>query len=119
VTPARASASHALVHDVAIEPCRRLRLPALALARLKAHIDGMKIVMGMVVVALFVLLAAATYYAVGIWNALESANMPTWMYVAMGGGILFSLLVGCGLMALVFYSNRYGYDDAASGRIDD
>ena len=31
----------------------------------------------------------------------------------MGLGILFSLVVGCGLMALVFYSNRHGYDDEA------
>jgi hypothetical protein len=29
----------------------------------------------------------------------------------MAGGVAFSLLVGCGLMALVFYSSRYGYDD--------
>lgn len=27
-------------------------------------------------------------------------------------GIVFSLVVGCGLMALVFYSSRHGYDDA-------
>ena len=32
-------------------------------------------------------------------------------YVAMILGIIFSLLVGCGLMALVFYSNRRGYDE--------
>jgi hypothetical protein len=31
----------------------------------------------------------------------------------MGLGIVFSLIVGCGLMALVFYSSRHGYDDAA------
>jgi hypothetical protein len=27
-------------------------------------------------------------------------------------GIVFSLVVGCGLMALVFYSSRHGYDEA-------
>ena len=32
----------------------------------------------------------------------------------MGLGIVFSLIVGCGLMALVFYSSRHGYDDAAN-----
>ena len=37
--------------------------------------------------------------------------MPTTGYLAMGLGILFSLVVGCGLMALLFYSNRHGYDD--------
>jgi hypothetical protein len=25
-------------------------------------------------------------------------------------GIVFSLLIGCGLMALLFYSSRHGYD---------
>ena len=26
-------------------------------------------------------------------------------------GIVFSLVLGCGLMALMFYSSRHGYDD--------
>jgi hypothetical protein len=32
----------------------------------------------------------------------------------MAIGIFFSIVVGCGLMALVFYSSRHGYDEAAS-----
>jgi hypothetical protein len=28
---------------------------------------------------------------------------------------LFSLLIGGGLMALVFYSSRHGYDDLSGG----
>jgi len=40
--------------------------------------------------------------------------MPGWMYAAMAGGVVFSLLVGGGLMGLVFYSSRAGYDDDAS-----
>ncbi|MBN8936038.1 MAG: hypothetical protein J0I13_07030 [Rhizobiales bacterium] len=74
----------------------------------------MRIVMTLVIAALMALLVAAVWYAYGLWNALESADMPTWMYVAMGGGIIFSLIIGCGLMALVFYSNRQGYDDRAN-----
>jgi hypothetical protein len=70
--------------------------------------------MTLVIAALMALLVAAVWYAYGLWNALEAANMPTWMYVAMGGGIVFSLIIGCGLMALVFYSNREGYDDRAN-----
>jgi hypothetical protein len=80
----------------------------------------MRTVMALIVITLLALLAAAIYYAIGVWNALEAANMPVWMYIAMGGGVLFSLLVGCGLMALVFYSSRHGYDErAASGEFDD
>jgi len=74
----------------------------------------MRIVMTLVIVALMALLVAAVWYAYGLWTALEVASMPTWMYVAMGGGVLFSLVIGCGLMALVFYSNRQGYDDRAN-----
>jgi hypothetical protein len=37
----------------------------------------------------------------------------------MALGIIFSLLVGVGLMALVFYSSRHGYDDSPElARID-
>ena len=72
--------------------------------------------MTLVIVALLALLVASLWYAYGLWMALESADMPGWMYGAMFGGVLFSLLVGCGLMALVFYSSRQGYDDRASSR---
>jgi hypothetical protein len=74
----------------------------------------MRIVMGFVIVALMALLVASLYYAYGIWTALGAADMPGWMYGAMAGGVLFSLIVGGGLMALVFYSSRAGYDDEAS-----
>jgi hypothetical protein len=37
--------------------------------------------------------------------------MPASLYVAMALGVFFSLVVGCGLMALLFYSARHGYDD--------
>ena len=74
----------------------------------------MRIVMALIVIALMALLVAAVWYAYGIWNALESADMPGWMYGAMAGGVVFSLLVGGGLMGLVFYSSRAGYDDDAA-----
>lgn len=70
--------------------------------------------MGFIVVALMALLGASLFYAYGIWTALGSADMPGWMYAAMAGGAVFSLLVGGGLMALVFYSSRAGYDDEAA-----
>jgi hypothetical protein len=79
----------------------------------------MRVVMTLVVAALMALLGASIYYAWGIWTTLGAADMPAWLYVAMGGGVLFSLLVGGGLMGLVFYSSRAGYDDRASrGELD-
>jgi hypothetical protein len=41
--------------------------------------------------------------------------MPAGGYVMIVLGVVISLIVGCGLMALMFYSSRRGYDDAAHG----
>jgi hypothetical protein len=61
--------------------------------------------------ALFAILIAAGWHAVGAWNSIGGAPMPRSGYIAMTLGIVFSLVVGCGLMALLFYSHRHGYDD--------
>ena len=66
-------------------------------------------------IALLGMLAASLWYAVGSWTALDAPDMPTELYVAMVLGVLFSVVVGAGLMALVFYSSRHGYDERASG----
>jgi hypothetical protein len=63
------------------------------------------------VVALLVILAAALWFAASAWLFVGGEPMPTAGYVAMGLGILFSLIIGCGLMALLFYSSRHGYDE--------
>ena len=66
-------------------------------------------------IALLGLLAASLWYAIGSWTALDAPDMPAELYVAMVLGVLFSVVVGAGLMALVFYSSRHGYDERASG----
>lgn len=68
--------------------------------------------------ALFAILIAAGWYAGHAWNAVSGPPMPTTGYVAMVLGVVFSLVVGCGLMALLFYSNRHGYDDPHRGEQD-
>ncbi|HZP76370.1 MAG TPA: hypothetical protein VFB45_09535 [Pseudolabrys sp.] len=67
----------------------------------------------MIVIPLFALLAVAIWYAAHAFTDVGGPPMPAIGYVAMIGGILFSLVVGCGLMALVFYSSRHGYDEDA------
>jgi len=69
------------------------------------------------VVALLVILAAALWFAASAWLFVGGAPMPPAGYVAMVLGIVFSLLIGCGLMALLFYSSRHGYDEPY--RVDD
>ncbi len=65
----------------------------------------------LVAVPLFAILAAAGWFAAGAWVSLKGAPVPATGYFAMALGIVFSLVVGCGLMALLFYSNRHGYDE--------
>ena len=67
----------------------------------------------LVLIPLLALLAASVWFAVHAWTRIEGPPLPTEGIIAMGLGIFFSLVVGCGLMALVFYSSRHGYDEAA------
>lgn len=67
------------------------------------------------VIALVAILGASGWYAARAWLAVSGPPMPLTGYVAMTLGAVFSLVVGCGLMALLFYSHRHGYDEAQSG----
>jgi cation transporter-like permease len=60
---------------------------------------------------LLALLIAAIAFAVSVWTS-EQAALPPFIWAALAGGVFFSLVVGVGLMALIFYSSRAGYDDA-------
>lgn len=60
---------------------------------------------------LFGILGAAGWYAGRAWVAIEGPPLPPIGYLAMILGTVFSLVVGCGLMALLFYSSRHGYDE--------
>ncbi|HZP70769.1 MAG TPA: hypothetical protein VFB29_12565 [Pseudolabrys sp.] len=68
-----------------------------------------------VALPLFALLAFAVWFAAVAWERLGGDPIPAYGYVAIIGGVLFSLLIGGGLMALVFYSHRHGYDDLSGG----
>jgi hypothetical protein len=67
----------------------------------------------LVLVPMMAILAASVWFAVHSWIADEGPDIPVQGYVAMAAGIIFTLIVGIGLMSLVFYSRRHGYDDAA------
>ena len=67
------------------------------------------------VISLFALLALSLWFAAYSWTHLGGDPLPTYGYVAIAGGVVISILVGGGLMALVFYSSRHGYDDLSGG----
>jgi hypothetical protein len=66
----------------------------------------------LVAVPLFAILAGSLWFAASAWVSVEGPPMPATGYVAMTLGIVFSLIVGFVLMALLFYSSRHGYDEA-------
>jgi hypothetical protein len=66
-----------------------------------------------VVVVLLIILGASIWFNVVAWTGAGDVQMSGHAIFAMILGIVFSLAVGCGLMFLVFYSNRAGYDDRA------
>jgi len=67
------------------------------------------------VLPLLAILGLALWWAVTACNAVD-VEMSIHGYIAMILGIVFSLVLGCGLMALMFYSSRHGYDDDVDRR---
>lgn len=55
-------------------------------------------------------LIAAVVYAADVWKALPGVALSEagWAFLILGA--LFTIAVGAGLMALVFYSSRHDYD---------
>jgi hypothetical protein len=64
-----------------------------------------------VLVPLFAILGAAIWFASRAWTGVSGPPMPPAGYIVMTLGIVFSIVIGCGLMALLFYSSRHGYDE--------
>jgi hypothetical protein len=60
---------------------------------------------------LLAFLAGAVWVGHYGWESAGDVTMPAWGWWMMGLGIFFTVVVGGGLMALVFYSSRAGYDE--------
>ena len=63
------------------------------------------------ILVLLAVLAATLWWAIYAWSSVD-VEMSIHGYIAMILGIVFSLVIGCGLMALMFYSScRYAAKD--------
>jgi purine-cytosine permease-like protein len=80
---------------------------------LRASAKGMSASSYALLAGMVVLLIAVVVMATLGWNSTAGTDVPPIGYAAMAAGVLFSLVVGVGLMALVFYSSRAGYDEPA------
>jgi uncharacterized membrane-anchored protein len=86
------------------------KLPRLAKAR-KETVRNRKL--WLLAAVLAALLVAATWYCVSIWRATPA--MPLYGNIIMAVAAILALVAGCGLIALVFYSHRKGYDEPGRG----
>lgn len=62
-----------------------------------------------------VFVAIVLGFAVTSWGG-DAAELSIAGWLAMTLGIVVTLAVGIGLMVLVFYSNRHGYDEPGRDR---
>jgi hypothetical protein len=62
------------------------------------------------IAALLGLLGLALWVAFEQW-ILVDVEMPAWGWAMMIVGVILCIAVGGGLMALIFYSSRMGYDE--------
>ncbi len=71
-----------------------------------------------IIVTLATLLGLVIYGAVELWTAVEGTAISVHGWIALGAGVLVTFALGAGLMFLVFYSNRQGYDARTNNRTD-
>ena len=64
----------------------------------------------LIIIILLGLFAATVWYGVRVWSA--TSPMPTHGYIAMALFAVVAIAIGSGLIALMYYSQRKGYDDA-------
>ena len=62
------------------------------------------------IIVLLGFLIGAIAYALHAWNAMSGVAVSPLGWLFMCLGVFFTLAVGGGLMALVFYSSRHDYD---------
>ncbi len=64
-------------------------------------------------------IGAVSYWALTVLVATQGVELSIHGKIAMALGVFFTMFVGFGLMALVFYSNKRGHDEAVYHLTDD
>ena len=65
------------------------------------------------ILSMLAILAGAAGFAWYVWRELGDVEITTQGYIALAGGVVVTLALGVGLMWLVYFSQRRGYDDEA------
>jgi hypothetical protein len=101
------------VQDIRAGAAMRQLLEELYWRNLRASVKGMGATSYALLAGMVAMLIVVAVMATLGWKSAAGTDVPPVGYAAMAAGILFSLVVGVGLMALVFYSSRAGYDEPA------
>ncbi|MGC1346456.1 MAG: hypothetical protein WA863_10240 [Methyloceanibacter sp.] len=72
----------------------------------------------LVIVGLLALLGVTVGWAIWGWQQTAGTAMGFHGWLAMILAVVFTIVVGCRLMGLMFYSSRYGYDERATDLSD-
>ena len=74
--------------------------------------DGKRLGTGgwLAILVMLGVLVWALWYAIWAWQAMQGVAVSGLGWVFLVLGVVVTLLVGGGLMALVFYSSRNNYD---------
>lgn len=62
---------------------------------------------------LLLLLAASGAVALWVWRELSDVALDLHGWLALAGGVAATLVLGVGLMTLVYQSHRRGFDERA------
>ena len=62
----------------------------------------------------WIVLAAVLMTAGALWFAAATTELTFHMAVAMTAGVLLSVVLGSGLFALAFFSDKSGYDQSVT-----
>ena len=70
-----------------------------------------------VALAVTAVILSLSFVAIGVyaWQSLGASELTVHGYIALVLGVIGTIGLGVGLMVLVFYSHRYGYDDRVGG----
>ena len=66
-----------------------------------------------ILVVLTAMLMGTGIWMIFVFNQTSGVEMNKHGWIALGLGTFFSLVIGCGLMALMFFSSRSGHDEVA------
>lgn len=66
----------------------------------------------LLILASFITVSAVSYWAFTAYTAMEGTEISGHGITAMIIGLVLTAFVGFGLMALLFFSNKHGHDDA-------